>query len=355
MQHHPIYRKKESSKVYILFINLCLPCKFRISRKDKERIIEALENGEDALRLSSIFKIPYSSIRTIVFNFKKNGVISKGSRGGRRPKSLNEENGNKILDYIENYPEATLLEMSKFIEPWIKCSCSTIARFLKGKLITIKKIRGSVLEKNSDRVKELRFKYMDRMFREKWKHRQCVYIDEIGFNMWLRRPENRSLKGTPINRTLPSVRGKNISCVMAITKNGIAHFQVLEGSFKRETYQSFLIELSTKLPDTKHYFIQDNASIHSNCITWKPEHEMVYLPPYSPFLNPIECVFSKLKRRIRSKMGLTGATNMTRLSYIKGLLEEEVNSNQFNDLREYYNHIQTFTVKVILKEDIFGD
>ena len=118
--------------------------------------------------------------------------------------------------------------------------------------MTIKKIRGSVVEKNCDRVKELRCNYLSRVLKEDYRTRQCVYIDEIGFNMWLRRPNGRSIRGQPINRTIPNTKGRNISCVMAITTNGPIHYKIVDGSFKCDYYQAFILELSEKLTSSKH-------------------------------------------------------------------------------------------------------
>ena len=142
---------------------------------------------------------------------------------------------------------------------------------------------------------------------------------------------------------------------MAITKNWPIHFQIVVGSFKSDSYQAFILEVSEKLPASKHYLIQDNAVIHHKCTSGNPLHEMVYLPPYSPFINPIECVFSKLKRHIRSKMSMDGIVIESRLNYVKQMIQEEINSHEYNDLRRYYRHISNFFIDIAQKNDIFGD
>ena len=99
-----------------------------------------------------------------------------------------------------------------------------------------------------------------------------------------------------------SRRGPNISLILAVSKKGPIHHKAIIGSFKNDTYQEFLMEVSLKLPNGVYYLIHDNASIHSPTISTTDLHEIVNLPPYSPFLNPIETVFSQLKSKIRTRL-----------------------------------------------------
>ena len=52
-------------------------------------------------------------------------------------------------------------------------------------------------------------------------------------------------------------------------------------------------------------FVVNNASIHNNALFRQglnaSGHLLLHLPPYSPFINPIENLFSKWKGEIRNK------------------------------------------------------
>ena len=79
---------------------------------------------------------------------------------------------------------------------------------------------------------------------------------------------------------------------VAITVEGTIHHASKEGSFNRE--DSFLLELCELLSVENlmnYVVIMDNATIlHKLSV---PEGlSLKYLPPYSPFLNPIEAVLS---------------------------------------------------------------
>ena len=52
--------------------------------------------------------------------------------------------------------------------------------------------------------------------------------------------------------------------------------------------------------------VMDNASFHRKarliCVAQKYGFRLIFLPPYSPEFNPIEKVWSWLKRRLRSSL-----------------------------------------------------
>jgi len=133
------------------------------------------------------------------------------------------------------------------------------------------------------------------------------YIDECGFDMKVNRSKGRSLVGTPaILTTLP--KGFRISLIAAMGLSGYIHTTLIssQGKIKRgvnsDDFQGFLIQLVGKIPEGS-LVIMDNCRIHhaetvtnvckmladARHITFK------FLPPYSPFLNPIEYSFNKLK------------------------------------------------------------
>jgi transposase len=81
---------------------------------------------------------------------------------------------------------------------------------------------------------------------------------------------------------------------------------VFQGSADASVFDDFieqLLQYCGKWPELNSVFVMDNASFHhSNRI----EHmcsearvKLVYLPPYSPDLNPIEEFFAELEAFVR--------------------------------------------------------
>jgi len=330
---------------------------FRISKVEKQHLVDAYRRGEDYLYLSRQLEICESAARGIIYRYQKNGCINVGHRGGHKRAIITDHLGMKILQFLDENPTAFLREIKQFLfeTEGMQCSRNTISRYLEGKLITLKKVHACVQDRNSVAVKEKRFDYAMRFLSEGWRSKNLIFIDEIGFNIWTTRQNARSRRGMPASVTIPTNRGRNVSLIMAIGKNGPIHHQICLSTVNHDIYQTFIEELSSKLDDQPYCLIHDNASIHLDTISIYRVHN---LPPYSPFLNPIEAVFSKLKRGVRKQMSegnLLPMTQRNRIDFLQTAISQELLKVDYSDLRPYYRHCKTFLGRCIAKHNIFGD
>jgi transposase len=70
-----------------------------------------------------------------------------------------------------------------------------------------------------------------------------------------------------------------------------------------ESLNLFLKEFSKYLGERKAIVVMDNASSHRSKRLEVPTNiQMVYLPPYSPELNPVERVFQDIKKHLKNKV-----------------------------------------------------
>ena len=89
---------------------------------------------------------------------------------------------------------------------------------------------------------------------------------------------------------------------MAIGPEGLLHSKIIIGAYNHVKYLEFLCELSEIVADVPCYFVMNNCRIHKEIELDREEHEIRYLPPYSPFLNPIEAAFSCLKAKVKAEL-----------------------------------------------------
>jgi hypothetical protein len=188
---------------------------------------------------------------------------------------------------------------------------------------------------------------------------ECIYIDETGFNVWIKRNYGRSQRGKRCFTVNDGQRGKNISVCVAINLNGVLHHKILNGAFTRENYTEFIVELSEMMAGGRFYFVMDNCIIHKDIALDRAEHTIRYLPPYSPFLNPIEAAFSAFKADVKARWNAPG--------FIKGyaypecrsalisVLESSLNVITAVKCRAFYRHSSSYMAKCIQKTDILGD
>ena len=126
----------------------------------------------------------------------------------------------------------------------VNVSHQTVKNFLKRERISLKLTRSVVMNRNSDSTKQLRFEYASKIVDGTIDIHRCVFIDESGFNYWMRRSFGRSEIGSRCYWNCPTQRGKNISLCLAICIGGAIHYNIREGSFNREAFQIFINEVS---------------------------------------------------------------------------------------------------------------
>jgi transposase len=119
-----------------------------------------------------------------------------------------------------------------------------------------------------------------------------VYLDESGINQYLHRQHARGLRGTKVFGEISGKRFGRQSVVSALKDKKFLAPMCFEGTCDTDLFNVWLKqELLPRLAPGQ-VLILDNASFHKSVTTRKLVEtygcEIVFLPPYSPDLNPIE-------------------------------------------------------------------
>src|SRR5437868_4628651 len=136
---------------------------------------------------------------------------------------------------------------------------------------------------------------------------QMVFIDESGVDRSIgTKRKGWAPRGKRPRQIKRFHRGTRFQILPAYTQDGVIHFRVYEGSTDNGVFEDFietLLPYCGKWPDPRSVLIMDNASFHySEKIEQLCDDAgvvLLYLPPYSPDLNPIEEFFGELKIYIR--------------------------------------------------------
>lgn len=136
---------------------------------------------------------------------------------------------------------------------------------------------------------------------------QLVFIDESGCDkrVGFRRTGWSPLGVTPV-QIAKFHRGRRYQILPAYAQDGIMYSRIFQGSTDGDVFESFLVELLLhcgRWPEPKSVLIMDNARFHRSDRIERMCDEagvvLLYLPPYSPDLNPIGEYFAELKRFIK--------------------------------------------------------
>ena len=130
-----------------------------------------------------------------------------------------------------------------------------------------------------------------------------MYLDEMGSALNLNLDQGRSRKGEPAYDANPTAPGETVNAVAVLTPDGLEAVDTYTGSMTAERFVLYLEVFILNLVVGGKVLIMDNHPVHHATLVRRflDDHDIphIYLPTYSPELNPIEEAFSKAKHDIR--------------------------------------------------------
>jgi transposase len=162
-----------------------------------------------------------------------------------------------------------------------------------------------------------------------------VFVDECSTNTSLRPLYAWSRRGERAPCSAPRNWGKNVTLLSSITLSGMGPSLAVEGATTRAVFEAYLEEaLAPSLPSGQ-VVVMDNLSAHKGGRVRELLEgrgcELLYLPTYSPDLNPIEQAFSKLKGLLR------GAEARSRAALIEAM-GRALGTVTATDARGFFRH-----------------
>jgi transposase len=138
---------------------------------------------------------------------------------------------------------------------------------------------------------------------------RLIFLDESGVSTQMTRLYARSTGGARIHETTPDGRWKILTILGAISTRGMIATMTIEAATDREIFLAYLDEVLCPNLRPGDVVVMDNLSSHK--VTGVRERieaagaQLLYLPPYSPDLNPIEKAWAKLKQLLRAAKART--------------------------------------------------
>lgn len=134
--------------------------------------------------------------------------------------------------------------------------------------------------------------------------RRLIFIDETWAKTNMTRLRGRAPRGQRLIDKTPHGHWKTTTLIAALGIAGLRCSAVVDGAVNGDVFEAFVKQVL--LPELRpgDIVIMDNLSSHKRArvgeLIADRQAELRYLPPYSPDLNPIELVFSKIKQSLRS-------------------------------------------------------
>ncbi len=165
---------------------------------------------------------------------------------------------------------------------------------------------------------------------------KLLFVDESGCQLHMSRDYARSPKGSRAYRSAPYHPGERVNLIAALSTSGIqAPWLITGGSVDTAAFVSYVKHVLCPTLRPGQIVILDNYSIHTAAevrdLIAARDCTLLFLPTYSPDLNPIENAFSKLKALLRKAQ----ATTRDALSHA---IKHACNAISLQDARAYFNH-----------------
>ena len=110
-------------------------------------------------------------------------------------------------------------------------------------------------------------------------------------------------RGQPLVAKVPHGHWKTLTFLAALRHNAIAAPFVLDGPINGEAFLAYVEQILVPTLKPGDVVVMDNLGSHKNqsirSAIRAAGAKLIFLPPYSPYLNPIEQVFAKLKTLLR--------------------------------------------------------
>jgi transposase len=134
--------------------------------------------------------------------------------------------------------------------------------------------------------------------------RRLVFVDESGFHTSMTRLYARAPRGQRAYGKVPRNRGKNETLIASITFEGaMGASMTIEGATDAAAFEAYVEHFLAPSLEKGQVVVLDGLGAHR---TDKVRElievrgaDLLFLPSYSPDLNPIEEAFSKIKNIVR--------------------------------------------------------
>jgi transposase len=140
---------------------------------------------------------------------------------------------------------------------------------------------------------------------------RLVFIDETSTNTRMCRLRGRSLCGTRLKAAAPFGKWGTQTFIAGLRCFGLTAPWIIDGPINRPAFDCYIETQLAPTLEKGDVVILDNLAVHKSiaadlCLKERGAW-FLFLPPYSPDLNPIETAFSKLKAAERTYDGLCSA------------------------------------------------
>ena len=168
---------------------------------------------------------------------------------------------------------------------------------------------------------------------------RLVFLDESGVNLAETRLYGRAPSGERVYDYVPDARFERKSILVALRLNGQMSSLLFGGTLNGKLFVQYIKEFLSQILNEGDIVILDNCSAHKVAGVKEAVEsfgaKILYLPAYSPDLNPVELLWSKVKTILRREKART-------FDSLEKALKLALDSVSANDISGWFTHCGYF-------------
>ncbi len=271
----------------------------------RERVLGAVAAGASHRQAGERFGVSAASVSRWRRLAREQGNAKPKALGGDRRSGRIEAQRELILGPLEDRPERTIEELRRALaELGHRFGFGTLHRFFERHGLTRKKDppRGRAgAARRPDEAGAMARGPGLLGSRALGVHRRRAQRGWASTAM--ARTHGRAPRGERLRMSVPFGHWKTTTFVAGLTTRGLVAPWVLDGPINRDAFETYLAQVLVPELRPGDIVVMDNLSSHKGprvqIMIKAAGASLLYLPPYSPDLNPIEMAFAKLKALLR--------------------------------------------------------
>lgn len=267
----------------------------------RKKMLAAVERGESKASVARRFEVSERGLRNFIQRYRERGTLEPNKPGPKQPIKLISADDDTMRALIEADPGITLQRIAEQLS--VRVAESTVCRRLQKLNITLKKKSLIAREQQRPDVIERRHNFMiAKRFIDPCK---IVVLDESGAKTNMTRLYGRAPIGDRCHFFNAHGHWRTVTMISAMRLTGVVPEATLliDGPMNAETFHGYIETCLAPTLQPGDVVMMDNLSAHKVAGV----EEMIdavgasvwWLPPYSPDLNPIEKLWSKIKSWLR--------------------------------------------------------
>src|SRR3984893_8404024 len=272
----------------------------------RERVVRFVEAGRSRHAAAAHFQVSVSFVVNLMKAYIASGRLAPKPSGGRRHAKL-EPHRAFLLACVVAKNDITMLESRPNSSP-PPARRPNPPRSRVGSSATAIASKKTLLASEQDRpdIKEAREAWITtRQPRMRLEPHRLVFLDETGTTTKMTRLRGRCLKGQRLRSKAPFGHWMTQTFIAGLRCHGLTAPFVVDAPMNRRIFETYVETARAPTLEKGDVVIMDKLSAHKS-----PAAEMairakgawiLFLPPYSPDLNPIEMAFAKLKAHLRAR------------------------------------------------------